>query len=134
MCQFGARVVQQLLYEFEDENFQVYVVWEPILRTDKHEVAVKATSFIPDSRATHYWVDDRSVGNLFKEAIGLKKEPAWDVYLLYPAGARWGASPSVPDYFQHQLGGRLPPENRLNADGMAERIEALLEKTAVLQE
>ena len=134
MCQFGARVVQQLLYEFEDDDFQVYVVWEPILRTDKHEVAVKATSFIPGSRAKHYWVDDRSVGHLFKDAIGLKKEPAWDVYLLYAAGAKWGASPPAPDYFQHQLGGRLPPENRLNGDGMAERIEGLLEKLAVLQE
>ena len=134
MCQFGARVVQQLLYEFEDEDFEVYVVWEPILRTDKREVAVKATTFIPDSRAKHYWVDDHSVGNLFKDAIGLENEPAWDVYLLYPAGTKWGESPPVPEYFQHQLGGRLPPEKRLNADGMAERIEALLEKLAALQE
>ncbi len=134
MCQFGARVVQQLLYEFEDENFQVYVVWEPILGTDKRGVAVRAASLIPDSRARHYWVDDRSVGHMFKDAIGLKNEAAWDVYLLYPAGTRWTSEPPVPDYFQHQLGGRLPPENRLNGDGMAERIEAMLDKLAALPE
>ncbi|MEE9269473.1 MAG: hypothetical protein V3V49_04355 [Candidatus Krumholzibacteria bacterium] len=133
MCQFGARVVQQLLYEIEDENFRAYVVWEPILRTDNREAAVKATALIEDPRVTHYWTDSRDVGHLFSPSIALENEPAWDVYLLYPAGNRWQAEAPKPDYFQHQLGGRLPPDQRLDGDALADRTETLLEKLSRLE-
>lgn len=75
---------------------------------------------------THYWIDNRDVGKLFQTPINLKTEPAWDVYLLYPAGVTWTDSPPEPYFFMHQLGNRLPPENRLSGEGLARRVRELL--------
>ncbi len=128
MCQSGARVVQQEVLEtVSDPNLRVYAVWEPILRSDNEESAKLAPRLIPDPRVTHFWVASRDVGKMFQAPIALKTEPAWDVYLVYPPGVRWGDSVPVPEYFQHQLGGRLPKEQRLNGPGLAQRIQSLIE-------
>ena len=104
----------------------MYAVWEPILRTDDERAARKATILLPDPRVVHYWVASREVGKLFQEPIELTTEPAWDVYLVYPRGVRWDESVPVPDHFMHQLGGRLPAPQRLDAAKLAEQIEEAL--------
>ena len=82
-----------------------------------------------DSRVEHYWIDGQSIGEAFWEPIDLTTEPAWDVYLVYPRGVKWGDSVSEPDYFMHQLGGRLPSSSRLNGEKLAELIERTLQES-----
>jgi hypothetical protein len=99
----------------------VYVVWEPILLTDVELVAARATGLVPDPRARQYWTDRLELGAAFGETISLVGEPAWDVYLLYPAGAEWSAgSPPAPSWFMHQLSGRLPAGRLLDGRVLAE--------------
>jgi hypothetical protein len=105
---------------------RVYAIWEPILRNDNHKSALQAPKLIPDARVTHYWIDGHDVGEMFQRPIQLKREPAWDVYLVYPAGVVWGDEVPVPEYFQHQLGGRLPKELRLDGEVLAQRIRTML--------
>ena len=127
MCQKGARVVQQEVLDVVDAmDLRVYAIWEPILRNDSHKSALQAPKLIPDARVTHYWVDGRDVGGLFQKPIQLKREPAWDVYLVYASGVVWGDEVPVPDYFQHQLGGRLPKELKLDGKVLAQRIQGML--------
>ena len=121
-------VQQQVLDTVDAKNVRVYAIWEPILRNDNHDSALQAPKLIPDARATHYWIDGHAVGELFQSAIRLKSEPAWDVYLVYAAGVVWGDDVPVPDYFQHQLGGRLPKELRLDGEALAQRIQAMLDE------
>lgn len=63
---------------------------------------------------------------MFQDPIELTDEPAWDVYLVYAKNVKWGESVPVPTYFMHQLGGRLPPSNRLDAEELARIIEDVI--------
>ena len=120
-------VQTNVLDEISDANLAVYAVWEPILRTDDERSSRKATTLFPDGRVTNYWVDTPEVGKLFQAPIGLTTEPAWDVYLVYPPGVRWEKdTPPRPEFFMHQLGGRLPDSQRLDGSKLADGIRALL--------
>lgn len=106
-----------------------YAVWEPILRTDDARSTRKATTILPDARVRHYWTNGQEVGEMFQAPIGLKGEPAWDVYLVYPAGIEWkGSRPPRPAYFMHQLAGRLPDGRRLNGETLAAKLHELVAK------
>jgi hypothetical protein len=108
------------------DKLRGYAVWEPILRTDDARSARKATSILPDARIHHYWIDSQDVGEMFQAPLGLKDEPAWDVYLVYPPGAVWtGGRPPRPAYFMHQLGA-LPAERRLNGGTLAAKLREML--------
>ena len=96
-------------------DLAVYVVWEPIFRTDDERASRRATVLLPDDRVKNYWAGTQDVGKLFQPAIGLEKEVAWDVYLVYRSGRVWdGSMPPVPDDFMHQLWARLPAEKMLD--------------------
>jgi hypothetical protein len=87
---------------------RAYVVWVPMSRGMERDVP-KATSEVPDSRATHYWDGDGQLIKGYREVLGLN-EPAWDIYLLYPPDARWdGDLPPRPSYWMHQLGSKRRP-------------------------
>lgn len=104
------------------EKLKAYAVWEPILRTDNLRGARKATTILPDPRVRHFWIEGREVGEMFKPALGLKDEVAWDVYLVYPAGVEWTANrPPKPSYFMHQLH-ELPSARRLDATKLAAQV------------
>lgn len=113
------------------EKLRGYAVWEPILRTDDQRSARKATTILPDSRVRHYWVDGQEVGEMFQAPLGLEGEPAWDVYLVYPAGIEWtGKRPPKPAYFMHQLGA-LPAGQRLDGKKLAARLRQAMAKSPV---
>jgi hypothetical protein len=108
------------------DELKAYAVWEPILRADNLRGARKATTILPDSRVRHYWIEGQEVGEMFKPALGLKDEVAWDVYLVYPPGVEWTASrPPNPSYYMHQLH-ELPSAHRLDATRLAAQIRAAI--------
>jgi len=121
-------VQQQVLETIESKMLRAYAVWEPILRTDDERSARKATTCIPDPRTRHYWVDSQELGKLFQPAIGLETEPAWDVYLVYKPGREWKQkNPPAPDFFMHQLGGRLPQVRALDGEKLAKELLQILQ-------
>ena len=104
-------------------DLAVYVVWEPIFRTDDERASRRATVLFPDDRVKEYWAGTLDVGRLFQPAIGLEKEVAWDVYLVYRPGRVWeGLEPPAPDDFMHQLWGRLAAEKMLEGGGLRKTI------------
>lgn len=118
-----------MLREIPSKNLAVYAVWEPILRTDDERSSRRATTLSPDERVTNYWASTTDVGTLFQSPIGLTTEPAWDVYLFYPPGVKWESDvPPRPEFFMHQLGGRLPDDSRLDGHKLAESIKRMLSK------
>jgi hypothetical protein len=122
-------VQENVLREIPSENLAVYAVWEPILRTDDERSSRKATTLFPDPRVTNYWVGTTEVGELFQAPIGLTTEPAWDVYLLYPPGVKWESdAPPSPEFFMHQLGGRLPDDKRLEGRKLADSVTTVLSR------
>ena len=121
-------VHQEVLEKVDDPELRVYVVWEPILGSDSEQSSRDARGLIPDGRATHFWTSTRGVGVMFREPLELKNSVAWDVYLVYPPGKQWDKVAPLPDYYQHQLPGRLPNERLLDGEALARKVEALLEK------
>ena len=115
-----------MLNEIDAPDLRVFVVWEPILVTDREAAASPATALIPDSRAVHFWAPELDLARAFGERIGLAGEPAWDAYLLYDRAARWrSVAPPAPAAFQHQLY-QLPDETRLDEAALSARLRELL--------
>jgi hypothetical protein len=111
------------------EKLKAYAVWEPILRTDNLRGARKATTILSDGRVRHFWIDGQQIAEVFKSALGLKDELAWDVYLVYPAGVEWSHSrPPRPSYYMHQLH-ELPSSRRLDATKLATQLRTILSNT-----
>ena len=117
----------EVLGIIDSDGLAVYAVWEPILKPDDEPASRRATTLFPDRRVRNYWIDSQDVGVAFQSPIGLTTEPAWDVYLVYPPEVRWDSDiPPRPDYFQHQLGGRLPFGQHLDGPALAREIRRIL--------
>jgi hypothetical protein len=83
------------------------VVWEPVLPTDWGTPGQALTSNIGDERARHFWDRPRKLSAMYggagkldslaaRRLVGFQmKDTVWDVALVYPAGARWGAEASI---------------------------------------
>lgn len=114
-----------ILDKVQDPNLKVYVVWGPMLGGEKEEDAREATALVPDARAVHFWTAAHSLAEALRAPAGLKEELAWDTFLLFPRGMKWGDVPPSPDYVMH-VGKRLPPERRLNGEKLIEQVNRLL--------
>jgi len=78
----------------------VFVVWEPILRSDFMAPTTGALRRISDARARHYWDKDHLLASVMKRDARppQPKEECcdsdgilWDLAAIYPKGARWEA-------------------------------------------
>ena len=123
-------VQEHVLETIDSRELKVYAVWEPILRTDDERSSRKATMFFPDDRVKNYWTSTQDVGKAFQHPLDLTTEPAWDVYLLYAPQAKWvtGQPPPRPDFYMHQLGGRLPDGATLDGPGLASEVRRVLSR------
>ena len=131
MCRQGASVIQkQVLDTIKDPSVRVYVVWVPILATDHSAPDEGTLSLLPDKRASHFWDAKRMLPEQFQTPLGLPTTtPAWDVYLIYPPGVKWGQEPPAPVYWQHQLG-RVTNAPRLDGKSFADHLrKGLSQKT-----
>jgi hypothetical protein len=110
-------------------DLHVYVVWVPILPDDDAASAARAAKRFTDPRVSHYWDPDLALGDTLGDGLALPSRqvgrahgPAWDVYLLFGRGARWGQGPS---FWMQQLDD-LPAATapKLNGATLRARIEA----------
>jgi hypothetical protein len=79
---------------------------------------------VPDPRAIHFWTESTSLGDAFRPVLGLTEEPAWDVYLVYPAGVVWEGDLPAPAGYLHQLRGRLPEERLLSGLALVDLLRS----------
>ena len=123
-------VQKYVLNRIDNSNLKVYVVWGPMLGGEQAEDAKKATAFLADDRATHFWTPEHVVAESFQVPLGLENEKAWDTFHIYPPGTKWqGESPPKPDSFMH-VGRSLPAERRFNGETLAEEVRGALEAAA----
>jgi hypothetical protein len=118
-------VVQRyVLDRIEDPKLRVYVVWGPMLGGETEEDAREATALLSDPRAAHYWTGEHALADALRVPAGLQEERAWDTFLLFAPGTRWGDAPPSPSSVMH-VGKRLPPEQRLNGEKLAAEVNRL---------
>jgi hypothetical protein len=119
-------VQETTLAKVNDPNLKVYVVWTPILAPD-YEVTVKrATTWVPDARASHYWDRGGQLSADYSRLLQLGPgKKAWDIYFVYGRDAEWKDGPPTPDSSMDQIGlGR-----GLDAEILAVDLRNLLDRT-----
>lgn len=122
----SARVVRRhVLEQISDARLAVYVVWGPMLGDENEADAEQATRHLPDPRVTNFWTPTHTLATALEQPLGLHDVKAWDTFLLFAPGVRWGETPPVPDYYMH-VNKPLPAERRLNGDKLAEQVRTLL--------
>jgi hypothetical protein len=78
-------------------------VWVPILRRDGARHLAQAIRRLPDPRVTHFWDPGAAAARRYGAILPLTRPgPAWDVYLLFAPGQRFG---DLPTFWMHQLTG-----------------------------
>jgi hypothetical protein len=101
-----------------------------MLNGEKRSDAVDATRFLNDDRTTHFWTDDDVLALRFRDPVGLPaEEMAWDTFLLFAPGQRWGDEPPSPAFAMH-YGKSLPEELRLHGPTLRQKVQELLDSAA----
>jgi hypothetical protein len=112
-----------VLSRIASKNLTAFVVWVPQL-AGTYTAAIQSSRLIDDGRTIHYWDQADVTGQQFAGVLGTPG-PAWDVYLVYSPGVRWGSkSPPAPTYWMQQMGMSNVPY--LDAPVLAEHVRALL--------
>ena len=91
-----------MLDNSSDDYPAVYLIWQPVLRSDDRATAVKRSNELSDNRIHHLWDKERFTGELWKPVLGTRDLP-WDVYFLYGADAQWEKAPTSPDYWMRRM-------------------------------
>jgi hypothetical protein len=116
-------------------DLRAYVVWLPVMPSDDLAAAARAAAAVTDPRAAQFWDGDRALGAALGRALrfparaaGQEHGLAWDVYLLYPRGARWPPEGVPRPAFWMQQLDDVKPEIAPELDGPALRakVEATL--------
>jgi hypothetical protein len=79
------------------------VLWVPMLDLDSPATAAHQVHSWDEERVQHWWDGTKQITELFRLTLGLEG-PAWDLYSLYGADARWDDErPPAPVFWMHQL-------------------------------
>ena len=86
----------------------MYLIWQPVLRSDDRASAVKRSEEFTNDRIHHYWDRERFTAKLWEPILGTSDLP-WDVYFLYGTDAQWEGAPTLPDYWMRRMTeGKVP--------------------------
>jgi hypothetical protein len=88
---------------FPQADVSITVVWIDMLDADNAQAARGSARILDDPRVVQFHDPERRVGEAIATRFGAGGHIAWDVYLFYPQGSTWGASPPLPVEWMHQL-------------------------------
>jgi hypothetical protein len=127
VCQYGQGVVRGIFEVWEDLPLHGLVIWVPMLPDDTAEAAEAEAAAFSDPRIEHFWDAERALANAFAGVLDLRC-PAWDVYLVYRPGVRWGDTPAPPTSWMLQLPEQVgaDPTRLLDAGHFAAEVRAAL--------
>ena len=121
MCLRGASAVDELLAEFPDAPMRVFVVWEPVLKTDIAPPLASALGLIKDRRAAQYWDSGLALSEDLVRSVNASldsydlEEPlpegfiAWDVVAVFEPDDRWEGDVPVPKYYGGPVANVIEP-------------------------
>jgi hypothetical protein len=125
MCRWGFSNVVKTLKNVGDDRVKAYIVWLPIFGGDFKGEARKLSDSFPDKRVSYFLDPDSLSGSLWERILKTERGIAWDVYLVYGAGAQWEKEPPPPDFWMHQLNG-VTKAPRLDQAAFAARLKEML--------
>ena len=76
---------------------KVFTLWSPILSRDSQMTAARATAYLPDRRAEHFWDLWSFALTSYTKLLNYPgEEKAWDVFIVYKPHLWWRDSPPDP--------------------------------------
>lgn len=128
-CTGGAEALSGALHHAPSEtDLPAALVWIPMLPGDAPSAAEVIAKRLDHPRLLHFYDAERRAGRAIATSLGWSEDVAWDVYLLYPAGATWGANPPRPQEWAHQLGGweRADPRRFRTGPALGQELHRLV--------
>jgi hypothetical protein len=103
-----------------------------MIHSDDRASAEKRSHEFTDNRLIYFWDGDRFTGKLWQRVLKIGVS-AWDVYLLYDAGARWEREPAAPSFWMHQLRGAVSAQTApfLQEPELERKVRELLGKAGI---
>jgi hypothetical protein len=74
-----------------------------MLPDDSEKTAQISAATFDDPRVLHFYDPAKRSGEAIAESVGWVGHIAWDIYLVYETGIRWGQTPPLPNHWMHQL-------------------------------
>ena len=111
-----------MLQTLRSPHFRVYIIWQPVLRSDNRKSARRRSLEFANEQFVHFWDKTRLTGELWQHVLGRKSQP-WDVYLLYEADAQWEGTPTKPNFWVLQLNQTTKKGFELKARRMLAEIQ-----------
>jgi hypothetical protein len=133
MCRWGFSNVVKTLKSVTDDRVRAYIVWLPIFGGDFKGEARKLSNSFRDKRVSYFLDPESSTGKQWERVLKTNRSVAWDVYLLYGAGADWEVDPPQPNFWMHQLGG-VTDAPRLDETTFTAKLKAMLDEMKTPQE
>ncbi|HEX3554028.1 MAG TPA: hypothetical protein VIA62_12450 [Thermoanaerobaculia bacterium] len=108
-------------------NAEILVVWLDVLPFDGKRSATKTAQILSEDPRVHHFHDpERRVGKAVAQSLKWEEGYAWDIYLLYPAGAQWKEKLPAPQGYVHQLGGRAGDGHFCSGDSIVPDMKKLV--------
>ncbi len=74
-----------------------------MLTEDSETAAQESAVRLDDPRVLHFYDPAKRSGKAIADSVAWDGHIAWDIYLFYETGIRWGEAPPLPSYWMHQL-------------------------------
>lgn len=104
------------------------LVWVRVLEEDDQQTARAIATQFQHPRLQHFYDPRQLAAREMAAALGGAGHFAWDVYLVFPAGATWYGVPPQPSDWVHQLDHTAwaPAERRRKGDALLQALEKML--------
>jgi hypothetical protein len=133
VCVSGVLSAAQSVLSLPPEcDFCLYVLWLPVLENDAIKAVEGTRARLPvNRRIWHFWDHGLIVSQAYHQVLQLSRRQrrhrvAWDLFLLYRAGAVWGDVPPAPDFWMHQL--FLDDVPKLEVDILRGELQKMLDE------
>jgi hypothetical protein len=130
MCRWGFSNIVKTLKSVTDDRVTAYIVWLPIFGGDFKGEARKLSKSFRDKRVSYFLDPESETGKEWERVLKTERFIAWDVYLLYGAGANWQDDPPLPDFWMHQLGG-VAKAPRFDESTFTAKLKEMLDEMKV---
>jgi hypothetical protein len=120
--------VQEAIVELRPKlDAEILVVWLDVLPFDGQKTAAKTARILSqDSRLRHFHDPERRSGKAVAQSLKWEEGFAWDIYLLYPAGAQWKERLPVPQGYVHQLSRRSDDSHFCSGESLVPDLKKMV--------
>jgi len=102
-CLQKAADVEDILRRHPEARIRVFVLWAPYMRTDNVSQAQRASQYLTDRRARHFWDLWRFGTRAYSEQFSVPPPYAWNLMTFYKPHLVWRDSPPPPTFWLHAL-------------------------------